>query len=327
MKDFPRFNIGDPISAEKMNSLVDYAGVASSHVPQVPGTFFGSQRANATTEYNAPQPILVYATEDFATQTTDHSIADDCPSGLCQFVRLTRSTNTHDNVVGGRPFYVHDPVAGIMVTSSKATGDVFHAIWNRDCKRWEVINATSSLRLITAVILSCLGDGWHEVELTDWNSQPDTAVASSSVSTSGSDTSGCDVCVYVDNTDSSCETITDVFIDRDVGVPTGEVVYAHTTHLMPMLVGGMIKMLKRAPMAASASASASDDIITDRLYDVVDGVWPLLALPFPQFECCVDPVTGATTVEVVACSRVVVEGYECPEEPTPCPTGSGSASV
>jgi len=179
-------------------------------------------------------------------------------------------------------------------------------------------SGTSSTRLVPAIVISCLTGGWHEVMITDWDECP-----SYPASASGSDASPCHICLDVDTTDTSCEFVTEVVDSRSTGTVVDDtIVYAHTTSLLPMMVGGLIKMLKRQ---RSCTGSALDDIVSDQIYDVVDGVKPLLAVPFPRYECCTDG-SGVQTVQLVGCSRVIVEGYECAEENTSC-SNSGSASA
>lgn len=338
---------GESITAERLNRVQAEAirprrdivlGNGSSMVYEA----LGNQAANM----RVPALKLMIAIEDFSIPEgrTDLSYGpDDVPSGLCKMMRLSRYDSTHREDSGPTTERVWDAIGGLNNGPLRQCGEVFYVVFNADSKRWEVLQ-NLSIRLVPGIVRECLPDGWHLIELSDWDGRPTSESVSDSASTSGSisesvsDAAGaCDVCENV-VADGTCEDMQSVSVDRTTGEGTGEYVYAHTTRLMPMMIGGLIKMLKKtvpstsscesdsASASLSASLSASDEDLTDRLYDVVDGVWPLLAMPFPKFECCEDPVTGATEVRMVQCNRAVVEGYECIGEEDPCPEGSVSAS-
>lgn len=50
MTGFPKFNVGEHVTASKLNSLADYAGIAERSTYQQAGSFFGSQSGNAIPE-------------------------------------------------------------------------------------------------------------------------------------------------------------------------------------------------------------------------------------------------------------------------------------
>lgn len=338
MNEPDRFQSGEILSASRLNDALDYSRGQYAQIPGHDFAVFGGQNANATAKNRFDRVMLVQAREDFEIRITNCATEDDIPAGRVNLPRVIPQVNAYDVPESIRPDWVYDPVAGLSGSASKREGDYFHAVYNEDSGRWEVLTANAP-PVVTAIVLSCLDDGWHEVMLTDWNGSPDdeqsvsaSASASGSVSASASD-DPCDICQYLSEEDlegdpSACTSVETVTVPRTTGTAYGEIVYAHTTRLMPMMTGGMIKMIKRtsssSSVSTSGSISVSDDMITDRLYDVVDGVWPLLALPFPDFECCVDPVTGARNVRIISCTKVVVEGYSCDGGTNPCPEGSES---
>jgi hypothetical protein len=292
---------------------------------------------NQSINQQAPMFRLAVALEDFEipAERTDLEVVDDVPSALCKMMRLTRNDSTYREEDSGTEFRSWDVIGGLNNGVLRQAGDVIYVMFNRDSKRWEVLQS-AAIRLVPGIVRNCLDGGWHEVELTDWDEAYGGATglaASGSSSTSVSD-DPCDPCSLInpnvdsEQADGGCETIEDVPVERSTGNSTGETVYAHTTRLLPMMVGGLIKMLKRnvtsTGSSTSGSVSVSDDMIADRVYDVVDGVWPLIALPFPKYECCVDPVTGAETVVMTGCSKAIVEGYDCAGEDLGCSEGSGS---
>lgn len=332
---------GDPISAHRLNemrieSLRPRRDISIGNASSLVNETLGNQSINP----QAPMFKLVIAAEDFRIQPerTDLETVDDVPSALCRMVRLNRNDSVYRDENVGTDFRCWDVIGGLNNGVLRQSGDVIYVMFNRDSKRWEVLQS-AAIRLVPGIVRGCLEGGWHEVELTDWDdayggSVGSSASASASASVSDDD---CDVCTFISivvndaEPGSGCETIEDVPIDRYTGNPLGETVYAHTTRLMPMLVGGLIKMLKRTVTSTgsstSGSVSVSDDMFSDRIYDVVDGVWPLIALPFPQYQCCTDPVTGEETVVMTSCSKAVVEGYACAGEDLGCPAGSSSGSV
>lgn len=360
MTTIKRWNPGDPITAERLN--VDQAealrprrdvnlGNGSSLVNET----LGNQSANM----QPPLLRLAIATERFRIpdERTDLPVPDDVPSGLCKMMRLSRYDSVHREETRTNEFRAWDVLGGLNNAPMRERGEVFYVVFNKDSKRWEVLVAPPN-PIIHAIVLSCLGDGWHEVEIVNWNGVPGASSSGSlSNSLSVSDENECDVCSLlpdmtvpvlgsasvsdsVDIDEESCNSTDSLEIARTEGDRTGEIVYAHTTRLMPMLSGGMIKMMKRsiaessddslsASISSSQSLSVSDEISTDHLYDVVEGVWPLVSLPFPTYECCVDPDTGASEIRMTACNKVIVEGYACdgPESPCPQGTASGSESV
>lgn len=337
---------GDPLTADRLNveqaeSLRSRRDIALTNGSSMVNETLGNQSANMRRSFTR----LAVATEDFALQSLKTDLAealDDVPSGLCQWFRLNKKSGVHEEDTLSTPFRGYDVLGGLNDQIQKVAGEFFYVIFNEDSKRWEILQS-AGVKLKYGIIGECLGDGWYEVELSDWNEEPPTAgsgSASTSVSASASD-DPCDLCVESDTVsvdDLACEGIFPVEVTRSVGVGTGEIVYAHTASLMTLLVGSHVKMLKRAPVNAasesasasastSASLSVSDAIITDRIYDIVDSSKPLLSLPFPQYECCTLP-DGTTEVRMTRCDRVVVEGIKCAGVDDPCPTSdSASGSV
>lgn len=296
---------------------------------------------NQSASTRPPFLRLMIAIEDFSIPEgrTDLSVGpDDVPSGLCRQMRLNRNDATYHEASLDSTERVWDALGGLNGNALRRCGEIFYIVFNLDSKRWEILQS-ANIRLIPAVVNNCIGDGWHEVEITDWDERW-IGEGSSSVSASVSDENDCNTCSVTGvDTDTVCESGSQLEIIRDVGNRTGEIVYAHTTHLLPMMVGGLIKMIKRTVAQTScssdsASASASDSLsasvsdldFSDRIYDVVSPVFPIAVLPFPIFECCTDPCTGVQTVEMVQCNKAMVEGYWCEGPYLGCPNESASCS-
>jgi hypothetical protein len=285
---------------------------------------------------------LAIATEDFVDAGTRTDLAtgvDDVPSGICHWYRLDRKSGNHVEDTLAAPFLCYDVIGGLNNGVLRVKDEIFYVIYNEDSKRFEILQSVS-FRLTYGIARTCLGDGWYEVEISDWNETPYTGSDSASVSASASD-EPCDLCVIeateeVMGDTEACDALQIVEVSRNVGTGTGQIVYAHTASTMPLKIGGLVKMLKRSAADASStidsasnssSMSVSDDILTDRLYDMVDYEKPLLSLPFPHYECCTLP-DGSKEVRMTRCDRAIVEGVKCIGIDDPCPSSdSVSASV
>lgn len=147
-----RFQPGEPLSAASLNNALDYSRPQHAEIPNEGNSFFGSKAANGRSSVERERMILVRAIEDFAIRTTVCAIEDDVPSGRVEYVRLIPQLNTHLPPENQTPFYVYDPIAGLMEIDSKAENDVFHCIWNDDSGRWEVMSGGGGIRLYHGII-------------------------------------------------------------------------------------------------------------------------------------------------------------------------------
>lgn len=342
---------GDEITAERLNVGQQEAMRARRQIALGDGSsmvneIMGNQSANLRKRLIR----LAIATEDFTDAGTKTDLAsgvDDVPSGICKWYRLDRKSGSHVEDTLSSSFLCYDVIGGLNNGVLRVKDEIFYVIYNEDSKRFEILQSVS-FRLTYGIARTCLGDGWYEVEISDWNETPytsDSVSASTSVSSSVSD-DPCDLCV-IEPTEEvigdtvACDSIQQVEVFRNVGNGTGQVVYAHTASTMPLKIGGMVKMLKRSAndtsssstsesasssssSSASASVSVSDDMLLDRLYDMVDYERPLLSLPFPHYECCTLP-GGGTEVKMTRCDRAIVEGVQCPGTDDPCPSSSSES--
>jgi hypothetical protein len=339
---------GDPLTADRLNveqaeSLRSRRDIALTNGSSMVNETLGNQSANMRRSFTR----LAVATEDFAVQDVKTDLAealDDVPSGMCQWFRLNKKSGVHEEDTLSTPFRGYDVLGGLNDQVQKVAGEFFYVVFNEDSKRWEILQS-AGIKLKYGIVGECLGDGWYEVELSDWDEQPPipgsesaSASASTSVSASASD-DPCDLCISIDVTiEAGCESVEGVEVTRNAGTGTGQIVYAHTAETIPLKGGSLVKMIKRAApdaasdsvsssLSTSSSLSASDDPISNRLYDVVNSEKPLLSLPFPDYECCTLP-NGSQEFRMISCTRVIVEGVTCPGETDPCPSSdSASESV
>lgn len=330
---------GDPLTADRLNveqaeSMRSRRDIAITNGSSLVNESLGNQSVNMRKSFLR----LAVAIEDFAIPDMKTDLAealDDVPSGLCQWFRLNRKSGNHVEDSLSTPFLVYDVLGGLNDQVQKVAGEFFYVVYNEDSKRWEILQS-AGIKLKYGIVGTCLGDGWYEVELSDWDEQPPipgsaSESASSSVSTSGSDEpyDACDMCAFVDfGAESSCESVEDYEVTRNAGNGTGQIVYAHTAETIPLKQGSLVKMIKRAApesasdslsASASSSLSVSDDPISNKLYDVVNSEKPLLSLPFPDYECCELP-DGSKEFRQISCTRVIVEGVACAGSENPCPT-------
>jgi hypothetical protein len=345
----------DPITAERLNTSQAEASRSRRDIFLGDGSsMVNEQLGNQSANMRRPQIKLVVALENFGIPETPTDIAgavDDVPSGLVREVRLGRITAAHQDDTSSVKFLAYDPAAwlsgklcqansnsaslstsesGVPEVATKSECDVFHVVYNVDSKRWEALGgAVGSVKIVYGAVKTCLGEGWYEVDLTDWSEQPPVGSDSSSMSSSVSD-DPCDLCPTAEEFElDGCENLQEVEVERSAGSPTGETVYAHTAETIPLKIGGLVKMIKRVATvdsgSQSVSQSVSDDPITD-LYDIVDSQKPLISLPFPQYECCEYP-NGTKEVKMVQCNRAIVAGIICIGPAHPCDeSDSASAS-
>ena len=151
-----------------------------------------------------------------------------------------------------------------------------------------------AVQLIEGIVLGCIGGGWYEVQLAEWNSQPDETGCYTG---NTDETDECDPCELLgltpDNVNQACAT-REVFLNFKRPTGVGAVVFAHDTRRVPLLVGGHVRMLK---------THLSD--CGDQLYAIITGEYRMLAIAEPDYECCDGQVVQT------GCKFYLVEGIEC----------------
>ena len=160
----------------------------------------------------------------------------------------------------------------------------------------------SEARPIEGLVVACVGGGWWEIELAEWDSEPDEAGSSGS---QVDDSEECDPCTLAGlepDPDSPC-TSREVTINHRRPQGLGVVVYAHDTRRIPLKIGGHVRMLKTHVSSKG-----------EQLYAVISGEYRLLAIANPDYECCDGEVIQT------GCSYYLVEGVECPGWVKDCPS-------
>jgi hypothetical protein len=237
-------------------------------------------------------------------------------------MRLNRSTGVHEQETLTLEFRSYDVLAGLSGSAYRVLGDIFYVAFNEDTKRWEVIGG-AGIRLQAAHVVRCLGKGWHEIELCEWDGRPDQAAIDSA-----SDSESCDGDLegqLYSHCDMQCDAepcgnIDDGAVPMDRCLQIGEQIhypiYAHTCRQLPMRVGGMCKVIRRfgdpeGTISLSDSISGSESADDPWYYDVVDGEWAIQQLTFETWEKCVNELTGECEAIRTSHYRVLVEGYSC----------------
>jgi hypothetical protein len=155
--------------------------------------------------------------------------------------------------------------------------------------------------LIEGLVTACIGRGWYEVELAEWQAEPRVAGQSGS-NDPGDDCNACEQAAIVPDEIDGCIT-REVTIDYDRPDGLGVLVYAHDARRIPLRVGGHVRMLKTHINSEG-----------EQLYAVVSGEYRLLAIADPDYECCDGQVVQT------GCKFYLVEGVECPISQTDCPS-------
>lgn len=181
--------------------------------------------------------------------------------------------------------------------------------------------AIAGMTLLDGLVVACQGDGWYQVELAEFDPTPPVVFGTGTGTSSGVG-DDCTPCNMVETDVSNCTAPQEVAITRTLPVGTGTIVRAHYTRTLPLKVGGHVRLTRMAAPAVvgtgSGTAVGTGTSATDNYYSIVTGQHTLWKLPFPDYECCTDPVTAATSVQLVACSHVIVEGHGCGSAYTPC---------
>lgn len=321
---FPREWVpGERITAQRLNEMRDAALSPRREVSLGNGSSLVNEAlANQSANMQRRGLRLAIANENFdiPAASTDLVAAaiDEAPSASCSLIRLNRANGRYEEETLCLPFRAYDVLAALESAAYKSAGDVFYVGYNEDTKRWEVITS-AGITIQTAKVRTCLGQGWYVVDFCDWNGAP----YGDSLSESVDDL--CDLCDEIEGYSASanvqeCETVSSVLVDREVCENIGQAAYAHTCGLLPLLIGGMVKMIRRGAGGSdslSLSVSASESIDETRLFDIIDPCRPLVSLPFPVYECCVAE-DGSKSVQVVGCNHVIVEGVICDGGETTC---------
>jgi hypothetical protein len=295
-----QWNAGDAIAASRLNSLTRESLRSRNGEALGPGNCevgdnFGSSSAN----HSKPAMHLCFATEDFkADQYTDNYLAlDKIASGKCVLVRFNPSTGDYEEEKwsndggygyggdsGFEPFRVWDPMAKINDTPNKALGDVFHAMYNKDNCRLEIVSASVALK--EGLMSNCLGDGWYKIE---------EAIFPESVPEYPQD--DCDLCsVAVPEYDADCGTIVEYTANKTRPEGTGKYIKAHDARTLKIRGGGHVRVL---PIHRDPSTG-------EQLYAIVSAEYEMLRVPVTDWECCNGEVIQTR------CDFLIIEGTYCP---------------
>lgn len=180
-----------------------------------------------------------------------------------------------------------------------------------------------------AITTECLGDGWYRVELGEFPGYAPAPTGSGSLAAGA-----CDLC---DETDlgavgstgitGDCETPSEVTIARPIPTGSGVFVYAHDAEVSPLEIGGHCRIIRMPGQATSGSVAGSvagsgSAAASSGYWAIFSGKRRMARLPFPNFQCCTDPVTGTQFVQMVSCVHAIGPVILCNGGTDPCPDGS-----
>ena len=160
---------------------------------------------------------------------------------------------------------------------------------------------------------TCIGDGYYTAEIGIW--APDIPVDGV-----------CDLCELLTLDPEATIDDVSVAVTRDTLTGTGVMVTIYDPFPLPLkLEGGhAIVSVPAEVIPAVTTSGAEADAIP--VYRVLNGNREVIRIPHSEWECCVDPTTGATTVTRVRYAEFLVVGVPCIGPLTPCPTsGSGGS--
>lgn len=320
-----KWGTGEPISARKLNGLTEEATLGRTASVTGPGSaMIGDNFGLHAQHHQKPSVILVEAQEDFEKggYTDNYQALDEVTSGWCLLYRFDKSDGSYKSESGYAKgmFRVWDTIG-----QGKKKNDTFYAVFNKDSQRLEVLPGVD-LRVVEGLCVSCLGNGWYEVELGDFpfecgKSEEESCSDSGSGSDSASESSdqfGCDLCEEVDPElsdmsnfsadDEACTSVQQVEINKVRPLPRDpqEIVCAHDARSLPIKIGGHVRML---PIHKSCDG--------EQLYAIISAEYEMIKVPTPDWECCDGEVV------MTACNWIIVEGKYCTGWTASCPSNSG----
>lgn len=220
------------------------------------------------------------------------------------------------------------PIAGQweMGTASTLTG--FRVFTNVNAGRAAVlqegVGGGGSAGVMDVIPRECIGNGYYLAEIADWGPSIPVGGGSGSAggSGSGSDSADCDECADIPIDPDEVITDFGVDIQRDTPAGTGVYVYIYDPFPLPLKLGKhAIVALPGVPVGGgSGSGSGSSELV----FRVLNGYYQVIKIPHREYECCVDPDTGASFVQQTAFRLFITVGFVCETPPTPCATSGGS---
>lgn len=320
MTGFPKFNVGEHVTASKLNSLADYAGIAEKTMPHQGGGFFGSQSGNSGPTLDQFVRIKqVKLTSDLPAATDPLT---NPGTGTCRVIR--RKPNGDFELTTEEIELVNRDPAVSLKTDDYAKIEYIDYEWQPQKSG----SSGSTVNMLHGIITRSLGCGYYEVELSEWVGEtPESSSVSVSVSASDSSPPNeCDICdelIDVTPEAAACESeqllpefeeIEDLDTPRIVQrqtVGTGVIVLAFDagSRFVPLALWSDCLMVNLGDEnSQSPSGSDSTGTGTERVYQIVRGHQEHLIQHRERWECCdgVDTLVGRTPI--------IFPGIECPEE-------------
>lgn len=215
---------------------------------------------------------------------------------------------------------------------SASTGDLILVI--RNSSEWSPVNAISGSLLKHAIIGECLGGGYYIAQIAAnpmWKlpggqDQLGTGSGTGTYILNSDFKEGCDHCldIEIDPTFISCGSLNQPPRATIGGGP--EFVYCYDArklalpaeaHVIIAYMGDTVDVYATGDSERGTGTSNHEE----KLYMVLTGTYPLIAIPDRFYKCC------DGSVILIKCDNYITEGYYCPGDAGDCPvpgTGSGT---
>lgn len=262
------WNPYDPITAQRLNDMRNEALRSRKTTVHGPNVSMVGDNIGAISAHHAkPAVALCVAMENFVANTvTDNYLSiDSTPSGLCVLVRFDKETGGYVEETGFEPFRVWDPIAEMTDSSSKQEGDIFHAVYNKDSQRMEVVAGSSGVIIRHGITQECVGKGFYKIELMDCiqyyppvcdvtDPWPSVSLSLSGSASASASIDPCDLC----DIDPECQgkDFRDLINCQQIGyvdparprenspcyplVGNGEIILALDKRAVPLKISGMV---------------------------------------------------------------------------------------
>ncbi len=211
-------------------------------------------------------------------------------------------------------------------------GDLLLVI--RNVSEWSPVNATGGTTMKHGLVTECLGGGYYYGVFVD-NPMFDLPGGTDQVGTgSGTGTNplntdfkeGCNHCldIEVDPTFVTCGSLNQPPRATLTSGVTGFYCYDPRKLALPspthVIVADLGDTVEVYPSGESSFGTGTGTAIEEeKLWMVLTGTYPLVAIPDRYYKCCDGEVI------LVRCDNFIVEGYYCPGSQGDCPTpGTGT---
>jgi hypothetical protein len=224
-------------------------------------------------------------------------------------------------------------VTNRSMTYSAQAGDLIQV--GRLGSEWAPVAAAGGTKLRHGVVTNCLGGGYYygafvdipTFKLPGGTDQLGTGSGTGTYILNSDFMEGCDHCldIEVDPTFITCGSLKEPPRTEQAAGVQGFYCYDPRklalntpTHVIVADLGDVVEVYPDGD--SSLGTGTGTGIDTEKLWMIVTGTYPLVAIPDRYYKCCDGEVI------LVRCDNFVVEGHFCPGDAGDCPTpGTGSS--